>query len=113
MSVYAEAWLAAFTQTCLIEVPLYGLLLHKKIGVSRGILLALTLNALSHPILWFVLPKFEPYYLWLLFGETTVVIIELLGLMIGCRAWGYKVAFVTALGMAVSINFLSALSGLL
>ena len=113
MTIYAEAWLAAFILTCLIEAPIYGLLLYKKIGFYRSILLAFILNALSHPILWFVLPKFEPYYLWLAFGESTVVIIEMLCLMIGCRACGYKISFLTSLAMAVGLNLLSALSSLL
>lgn len=70
-----DAWLRAFVLTLLIEAPiaLYGF---KSVKLQRrlgGFMLA---NILSHPALWFIFPRFEPYMLWLVVAESAVIVIE-------------------------------------
>ncbi len=48
------AWLIAFAATLALEVPVYTLALRRRLGGSRAALLALALNAVTHPSAWWL-----------------------------------------------------------
>ncbi len=68
-------WLLCFLATQLIEMPIYV----KMIDVSMGrrLLFAFGASAITHPILWFLMPWGAlPYFYLLILGEAAVFIIE-------------------------------------
>jgi hypothetical protein len=76
---YVDTWKIAFVWTQAIELPVYVLLLRRQFSHWYSpVLLSLFVNAVTHPLLWFVFPVFDPYPLWLLVGESSVVIVEAL-----------------------------------
>ncbi|MTD14293.1 hypothetical protein GIS00_10070 [Nakamurella sp. YIM 132087] len=48
-------WAVAFVFTCVIEVPIYTLLLRRWCRWPVGLLLAIGVNLLTHPLLWILL----------------------------------------------------------
>lgn len=72
---YLLQWLDAFVLTQLVEMPIYAWLLSSRFGRHwRTLLLAFGASAITHPIVWFVVP-------W--------------------RAWEYTTAYVVAETFAV------------
>lgn len=78
-------WAQAFLLTCVVELPIYFLLLRRRLGTVRPWLLALAVNLTTHPALWYLTPRFEPYELWVVVVESGVVIVE--GLLIALALW--------------------------
>ena len=70
-----EAWSRAFVLTLLIEGPIV-VCGFQSVSLSRRFAIFLLANVLTHPALWFVFPRFEPYALWLLVAETCVIVVE-------------------------------------
>ena len=70
-----EAWSRAFLLTLLIEGPIvvYGF---KSVSMRRRLLGFLLANCLTHPALWFIFPRFDPYAVWLVAAESLVILIE-------------------------------------
>ena len=70
-----EAWSRAFFLTLTIEAPivLVGLV---RTPVPRRVSTFLVANLISHPLLWFVFPRFNPYAVWLGVAEALVIAIE-------------------------------------
>ena len=60
-----RAWLVAFAFTQLVEVPIYTMALRVRTWIAFGA------SAITHPIVWFVIPRFGLSYL------TMVVVAEL------------------------------------
>lgn len=75
-------WLLAFLWTLALELPIYMAILGKR---GRSIALAFAVNAVTHPLLWFAFPRFDPYWHYVLAGELCVVATEalLIALVIG------------------------------
>lgn len=70
-------WLWAFARTNLVEVPLY-VWLGRKAGLSpkAAALVAVTANCLTHPALWFLAPRWEPYAAWIVTMELAIILFE-------------------------------------
>src|SRR5215475_10008528 len=106
-------WLSAFLWTLVLELPVYALCLRERFGGWRTpIVLALGMNAVSHPLLWFVFPKWQPFWLWLLVAESCVTLFEgmILAIALACVRSARPVG--TALAVAVAANALSTGFGL-
>ncbi len=59
-----SAWLAAFAFTQLVETPLYVLWPLRDRPLARALPLAFAASALTHPIVWFVMPHLVPGDYW-------------------------------------------------
>jgi hypothetical protein len=91
-----EVWLRAFVLTCLIEVPIAAWVLRGRMAVR--VALALLAQALTHPALWYLAPRFEPYWAWLVVCETAIFLLEaaVYATLVGLRR-GLWVSFVANL----------------
>jgi hypothetical protein len=106
-------WLALFTLTCLLELPIYLLPLRPAVPLRWGLLLLFGLNLATHPIVWFVLPRvFNNQVHYVLVAEAFAVIVE--GLILGAIArwrrwegWGW----LSMMGLAFLANAFSATVG--
>ena len=73
MSEYTLLWLEAFIWTLAIELPLVVLTMRR--SVSKWwipVLLAVVVNTTTHPLLWFVFPRFGDYATWVTIAEAFV-----------------------------------------
>ena len=70
-----RAWSSAFVGTLVVEVPIVVLAFQRLSARSR-ILAALVASGISHPIMWLVLPRSEPYILAVCIAELCVVAFE-------------------------------------
>ncbi len=74
---YELLWLRAFALTVLIEVPLWAWLLRPRFErLYEALFVALILQVITHPALWFVAPRFEPYWAWVVVMELCVLTVE-------------------------------------
>ena len=109
---YELQWARAFAITLAIELPMYTWLL-RRAGWSapRALAGGFAANALSHPLLWFALPRFEPYWLFAATGEAMVVAVEWGVLAVLARKRDARLAVivlvVNAASMLVGFTFLS------
>lgn len=79
LSTYLVFWPCAFTLTILTEGVTAWLLnkYHYHFEPSEFFTAFIVGNALSHPFLWFIMPKFMPNYtVHLIFGELFVYLFE-------------------------------------
>jgi hypothetical protein len=108
-----ELWAWAFVGTILLEVPLVAALTWPVWG-PRGVLVGLGLQVLTHPALWYLCPRFTPYWLWLVLAESLVTAAEA-GALAGALAYAgqpWPAALRRALAVAVVANVWSTLIGL-
>jgi hypothetical protein len=106
-------WPAAFAWTVAIELPLYALLVGRRFRRWWTVcLLALGLNVATHPALWFVMPRFEPYWLWVLVAEACVVAVETLLLALALRRARAPTPLALAFVAALVANAASTAAGL-
>ena len=73
------AWLAAFFVTQLVEVPIY---VRAQDGrLLRRLAIAFGASLLTHPIVWFVVPRlFDNYFVMAVAAETFAVLTEAISL---------------------------------
>lgn len=109
-----EAWAWAFAWTVLLEVPLVVAFTWSLWG-PRSVLVGLGLQLLTHPALWYLFPRFSPYWLWLIVAEVTVAAAEAGVLAAGLRitGWSWPAALKGGLGISVLANLFSTLFGLI
>jgi hypothetical protein len=109
-----ELWAYAFAWTIAIEVPIVAALCWRPLGLPRAIAVGLGLQALTHPALWYVAPRFEPYDLWLVVMETTVTLVEAGALAAALRIAGQplRAALLRGLLTSVAANATSTVAGL-
>jgi hypothetical protein len=78
-------WASAFVLTLVIEVPVWSVLLGRSgVPARRAVATAVLVNAVSHPVLWFVvrpglaavLPGDAGAWAALALGEVLVVVVE-------------------------------------
>jgi hypothetical protein len=69
-------WLAAFLITLAVEVPIVALLLRRHLGLAQAAAIAVLAQIATHPALWFLVPQFDPYLLWVAVAESGVVLVE-------------------------------------
>ena len=99
--------------TLALELPVYAWWLREPFGGWRTpLVIALAMNAVTHPLLWFVFPKWQPFWLWLLVAEACVMLVEtaILALALACVRSARP--FRTAFAAAVAANALSTGFGL-
>ena len=115
MNEYTLLWLEAFIWTLAIELPIMVLTMRR--WVSRWwvpVLLALVVNTVTHPILWFVFPRFGDYATWVVAAEAFVWFTEavMLTFMVAPDV-GLKRAVIIGPAAAVLANAASTAAGLL
>lgn len=72
-------WAAAFLVTQLVEGPIYAWVLRERFPkVPARVAAALGASAITHPMVWFVIPYAvsRPYLLYLAVAETFAVVVE-------------------------------------
>jgi hypothetical protein len=108
------SWPIAFLWTLALELPIYVLLLGRRFDRWWSIcLLTLAINVATHPALWFVFPRFEPGWLWLLVAEGAVTVTEAsLMAAVLSRSMPAAPALRRACGAAVAANVFSTVVGL-
>jgi hypothetical protein len=121
-------WLHAFLWTLAFEIPFYTLILRDALGsFRRHLLVLLVINLTTHPLLWYLFPRFEPAWLWIWVAEAWVTLTEawLLGILLspkqaqrrGKAIWGERfqggARWTLALLAAVCANTFSTLLGFL
>ena len=109
MSEWLVAWLSAFALTQAVEMPIYVRALRERPTVERlshALALAFGASALTHPIVWFVMPKLIPGD-WL----TMVIIAELFAITAEA-AWFRAFGLPRALAWAGFANAASVLVGI-
>jgi hypothetical protein len=71
-----ELWLQAYALTLAIEVPIAVGLLWRRVPIREAAACALLATTLTHPALWYLAPRFEPYATWVLVMEVLVFSVE-------------------------------------
>jgi len=72
-------WVRSFVFTLAAEVPVYVLLVWKKVPLWRAVVAGMAGTCLTHPLLWFVWPKVvSDYTVYIVTGEILVAVIETL-----------------------------------
>lgn len=109
-----DLWLLAFVGTVVLEAPIVVLATRRRLGAARSAVVAFALQALTHPALWYALPRFEPYALWLVWAEGCVTLVEGLALAVVLHSWGEPRRRALARGLSISLvaNAFSTLIGL-
>lgn len=107
---YLDEWKLAFVWTQAIELPVYFFLLRRQFrSWFAPVALSLFVNAVTHPLLWFVFPVFDPYPLWLAVAETSVTLTEALLVAAALRFRANRRALVAAVcanAISTAIGFL-------
>jgi hypothetical protein len=104
-----QEWKRAFLVTLMIELPVVCLLL-KELPLRARVVTVLLANGISHPLLWFLMPRSEPFYLALAIGEVGVVGIEL---AVYRSLIGKDARFASVMEIVLIANVLSCGIGLL
>jgi hypothetical protein len=104
----------AFLWTCALELPVYTLLLGRRFERWWTVcVLTLLLNTATHPVLWFLFPRFDPPTLWLVVAEGWVVLMEAAALTaILSRSMNLRGAAARGLVAALAANAFSTTVGL-
>jgi hypothetical protein len=72
-----SAWATAFVATQVIEVPVVSWVLKGRAPGIRIAASAVLATAITHPILWFVLPPlFDDHFTMVATGEIAIVLVE-------------------------------------
>jgi len=69
---YVALWRWVFALALLLELPLIALATRR----ARPVVASLLGNALTHPALWFLFPRYFAYTTALVLGEATAVVVE-------------------------------------
>lgn len=104
-------WLLAFVWTLALELPIYTRWLRPRLSGRALVGLVFAINAVSHPLLWFAMPRFTPYTTYLAVGESGVVLIEatLIAIALHRQPGSLRTGFLASL----SANAFSTAVGLL
>ena len=107
-------WPAAFALTLLLETPVYAPALWRSFG-PRTPLVILLLNAVTHPVVWFVFPYSTPWWTGFAAAELFAWLVEaaLLAALGKARFSREPIPAGRAVLLALSANALSAGAGLL
>jgi hypothetical protein len=108
-----EVWAEAFVLTLAVETPVLMLSLPRP--AARWVVASLGLNCLTHPALWYVVPRFEPWAAWVAVAEVGVWATEALALAWVLRRQGEAPADAArwAAGATLAANVASTTVGLL
>lgn len=107
-------WAWAFVWTLALELPIYALIVRRWVRGGLPLLAVLLgLNVATHPALWYLAPRFHPYWIWVLTMETGVVVVEALLLTLYLRRHDVPLPWLRALLAAFVANLVSTLIGFL
>ena len=105
-------WIVAFVFTQAIEIPIYAFALRRwgsESARARTALVAFGASAITHPIVWFVIPRLSPYRY-----RTTVILAEIFAIIVEAvylrKAAGLKHAWLWSLAAnltSVTLGFMS------
>lgn len=106
-------WGKAFAMTITLETPLYILGLRQVIGVLRTLVASLLVNLVTHPLVWFVLPRLFPEQVhYALASEALAITVEALMLAGACRLLRAPPrSWVWFFGLSFLVNAASAILG--
>lgn len=108
------SWFWAFAWTLAIELPIYAAILRRWTGAGPALLaIAIGVNVATHPALWFLMPRFTPYMLWLIVAESLVVLVEAGLVALWLHRRGVGGAGWRGLLVAATANTVSTVVGLL
>jgi hypothetical protein len=100
-------WAVAFAWSIALEMPVYLLVLRRHVEQWwTPVAITLAVNAATHPAFWFVFPRFDPYWQYVLAGEACVVFVETAIIAVVVRRIGIAIV------AAVLANLVSTLIGL-
>jgi hypothetical protein len=100
-------WFAAFAWTIALEQPIYTLALRRHVRRWwTPCAIALAVNAITHPLLWFAFPRFAPYWQYVVAGELCVIAVEAVIVALVIRRGA------PAIAASVAANTVSTLVGL-
>ncbi|HUQ42311.1 MAG TPA: hypothetical protein VM052_07400 [Candidatus Limnocylindrales bacterium] len=107
-------WPTAFLWTCVLETPIYFLLLRRPLrsGLTAAVA-GICLQWLTHPALWWLFPEEWSYWTAFFVCETAVVAVEGAATALLLRLFGERNAFVRGFAIALLANAFSASLGLL
>jgi hypothetical protein len=108
-----EEWARAYLATLVIEVPIVAGWLRGRVAVLDAVAVAILASTLTHPLLWYAWPTFEPYWLRLGAGEALVWTAEALLYTLWLRRAGAPDAARTGVFVACLANASSMITGLL
>ena len=112
MEPYALEWARAFALTLAIELPLYFLLLRREgFGARTALGAGLAANAVSHPLLWFSFPMFEPYVAYAAAGEAMVIGVEVAVVYAAGRMARIRMRTVRIVAVVIVVNAVSMVVG--
>ena len=94
-----------------MEAPIVVWGLIRPLGARDALLVAVGAQVLTHPALWFCLPRFEPYLAWVLAAEVLVTAVEAAWFAGWLRRAGHP-SVRRAAGVALVANVVSTVFGL-
>lgn len=109
-----QLWLLAFVLTCACELPVATVGLSRRMPWERALVGALGAQLLTHPALWYLVPRFSPWWAWMLLAEAGVTLVEATVFVAILRAAGddWRDALVRGPVVALTANALSLGVGL-
>jgi hypothetical protein len=110
-----SSWPLAFLWTCALELPIYVLVIGRRFERWwAACLLTFVLNAATHPVLWFLFPRFDPLAVWLVVAEGWVTFVEAATVtMVLWRTTSFRGAAARGVIAALAANAFSAALGLI
>ncbi|HVO32043.1 MAG TPA: hypothetical protein VMV18_14965 [bacterium] len=110
-------WLFAFVWTNALELPVWWLALRKEFPRWwQPVALCLVVNSITHPTLWYLLPRFGSEEVWIPLAEGWVTATEALLAFAALRWVAHQPArraAVRAVAASVAANVFSTLAGML
>jgi hypothetical protein len=113
MGAPLDEWARAYLATQVIEVPIVVGWLRGRLPISESLPLAILASTMTHPLLWYLWPKFEPFWLHIGVGEALVWLAEALLFAVWLRRAGVADAWRFGLLVACLANASSMLTGFL
>jgi hypothetical protein len=108
---FDETYLASVSLTLAVELPLYGWLLVRAGHRLKRVLVLAALGTLcTHPVLWFVMPRFfEDYWTYVTVCEAAIIGIEAGVLRFGLPTSNFRVALSASAWANAASVFVGAL----
>ncbi len=106
-------WLLAFVWTNALELPVYTLLLQRRFDAWWSVVaLTIGVNTLTHPAVWFLFPRFEPFWQYAIVAELSVIAVETIAIAaVLARRTTLRDALVTGARAAACANVVSFVIG--
>ena len=105
------SWPTAFALTVGLEIPVVLAVLYR-FGWARVLAVGLLAQLMTHPVLWFWVPRFEPYLAWVAVAETGVILCEAAWFGFWLRRWEVARPWMWALAASFAANLVSTMYGL-